>query len=210
MRYPASLQTCHGSNPLRAKSGPSQAADMNLATGVSGNLLGERYPSCQGASAIRRRVVASWTTGGSCMVPPDGHRRSQSLNRERHPRTNGEGTQSAGYCARTQRINVGMTLAQATRAGCCEHPAPLSTPLTRGEKSLTNANLSRPLRLFNGFCIYARLRATRERLIHPPIKAPCSIARGKGQDHNKFLRSRFGYAPEATISADAAIISDLR
>ena len=76
MRYTASFQTCHGSNPLRAKSGSfsgkgnrrirllteaRKSAPCQLS--VSGNLQGERYLSCHGASAVRRRVVEDWTIG---------------------------------------------------------------------------------------------------------------------------------------------------
>lgn len=195
MRYSASLQACHRSNPLREKSGSSQAADINPATGLSGNLLGEPLPVVGMRSAVRRRAMAGWTTGRSCMAPPDGHWRSQSPNLERHSRTNAGGTAPASRRARSQRISVGITLAQTTRAGCCEHPAQLSTPLTWGEKGLTNVNLSRLLCLFNHSTFFTRRARGQQQLAEHNQDFALEPEQGDGTATSLF-RSRFGRAPE--------------
>jgi hypothetical protein len=196
MRYTASLQACHRSSPLREKSGSSQVRDSSPATGMSGNLRGERYLSCYGASAVRRRAMGGWTTGRSCMAPLDGHWRSQPLNGARHSRTNTETTAPASFRTRMQPTIVGIKLAQTTRAGCCEHPAQLSTPLTWGEKSLTNVNLSRPHCLFNHSYFFARRARARQRLVthnRTPFRygAPQSIGAASSLlDHASGARPR--------------------
>ena len=166
MRYTASLQACHRSNPLRAKSDSSQVGVSYAAADASGNLQGERYLSCRGASAVSRRAMAGWATGRSWRAPSDGHCRSQFLQ----TRKDMGGPQAAittpsSPRLRTQRVSIGIALAQSTRAGCCEHPARLSTPLTWGEKSLTDVSVSRPLWLFDHSNFVTRRARTQQRLV---------------------------------------------
>ena len=71
-------------------------------------------------------------------------RRSHSLDCEEHSRTYPRArTARPALRLITSRIIVGIRLAQTTKAGCCENPARLSTPLTWREESLTNANVPR-------------------------------------------------------------------
>ena len=164
MRHPASFQARDRSNPLREKSGSSLARDLYPATGMSGNLQGERYLGCQDASAVCRRAIAGWTTGRSCEAPSDGHWRSHPLNPGKHRRTDVTTTTSTNTPQRMQRMCIGITLAQSTSARCCENIAWLYTTFTTAEWSLTNVNLTRPFRLFDHFCFCSRL-APRERAL---------------------------------------------
>ena len=166
MRHTASLQACHRSNPLRAKSDSSQVGVEYPATDLSGNLQGERYLSCHGASAVSRRAMAGWTTGRSWRAPSDGHWRSQFLQlRKGTGGTYAETTTTPASPRMRTQLSIGIALAQTTTAGCCEHPARLSTPLTWGEKSLTDVSISRPLCRFNQSSFFTRRAQARQRLV---------------------------------------------
>jgi hypothetical protein len=178
MSYTASFQACHRSSPLREKSGPFSGQGnrrIRLLTEARksapcdwvcrGTYRGSR---CQLAVSGRQYAVELWRVGqleGAARLRQMATGGASFLNRGKHRRTDARTTTSSSLRLRTQRVSVGIALAQTTRAGCCEHPARLSTPLTWGEKSLTNANLSRPRRLFNHSRFFARSARAQQQLV---------------------------------------------
>jgi hypothetical protein len=68
--------------------------------------------------------------------------------------------------------------------------------LTWREKSLTNAQLSSTLRLFNHFSFFAQCARVQQQLIRHTREDFRSRARARRRDSDQLVRSRFGRAPE--------------